>query len=170
MYIKTAAHEEAFLYMSGAVISEFFRAYGECIQCRHYICRQAPVKSLTHLRKYDAQSNLNYPSKDCSDYLRLVDNILHRHLSTHIHKHSTTNILMQCVKQEMTMDLRSCHEHTPHLQHFLAYKWIQKSIKIYCRNALQNLNNKRRERRKRKKLMSSVMPCKMRTLGHEKRM
>ena len=146
--------------MSGAVIREFFRVYGECSQCRSYICCQVSINCFTQFRKYDAQSNLYYPTVNCLNYLRLVDSILHRHLSTHIHKHNTSNLLMQYVEQEMTMNLTSCNEHTPQLQNFLAQKWIQKSIKMYCRDALQNLNNKRCERRKRKKLCPQQCPAK----------
>lgn len=164
-YVASAAQEEAFTYLCGAVIGEFLRAHDDCEECRNILCEESRQHSFTQMRKFDATSNLHYPTKECLDFFRQLDTILHRHLLPNIHKLLIKKTMMRIVQSEVTGSLPSCHKHTPELQNFVSEKWIEKSIKIYCRDTVQKIFNKRRECRKRKKLMKSFIPSKKPTVN-----
>lgn len=164
-YIRCKADEEAFDYLSGSIISHFFRLNGDCEECQASICSVAPPNSFTQMRKFDPSSNLHHPSRECSKFFKAIDNILHHHLAANIHRVNVKTTLLKHVNRELLMPLTCCDQHKEPLKHFLCSKWIEKSIKIHCRDAMHHLGNKRRMCRKRKKLTNSAIPQK-RSLQH----
>lgn len=160
IYIKTSAHEEAFKYMCGAVINRYLRQCGECDECESMLCTEAPIRSFVEMRKYDVVSNLKYPSLQCIKYLKLVDNVLYRHLPNNVLKNNLSYTLLKLVKQEVPSKLLSCELHKLICEDYIVKKWIIMSIKIYCKDFLQNKINRRRIARKRKKLFKCNIPNK----------
>lgn len=153
MYIKSSAHEEAFRYMCGAAINRYLQQYGECFECANLLCDEAPIRSFVEMRKYDVVCDLKYPSLQCITYLKLVDNILYRNLTCNIHKANLLGTLFKIVKEEVALNLVSCELHKITCEDFILKKWIKMSIKIHCKDFLQNRIKKRRIDRKRKKLL-----------------
>ena len=158
--VSNAAQHEAFQYLCGAVISAFFRIYGDCNACRSAICSNIISQGFIERRKFDATSNLHQPSPQCIAFIQFIDNILHRHLAANIHKHRVRSLLTHIIDSELRATINSCREHTPLLRDFVIKKWIEKSIKIHCRDIETKNINKRRELRKRRKLMSTTIPQK----------
>jgi len=159
-YIKTSAQEEAFKYMCGAAVHAYLRQHGECHDCESQLCDEAPIRSFVQMRKYDVASDLKYPSSHCMRHLELVDNVLHRHLVHHAHKENISKTLFRLVQQEVPSKLPSCELHKLICEDYIVKKWIKMSIKIYCKDFLQNKINKRRIARKRKKLLKGNIPNK----------
>lgn len=160
MYIKTSAHDEAFKYMCGAAINIYLQQCGGCYDCESLLCAEAPIHSFVEMRKYDAASDLKYPSSQCVKHLKVVDNILYRHLPHKIHTNNLLNTLFHIVQQEVSSKLPSCKVHEIICDNVIVKKWIQMSIKIYCKDFLRNKMNKRRLANKRRKMFQSNIPAK----------
>lgn len=163
-YVHNRADEEAFKYLCGAVLSDFFRLNGNCDVCRENTCSAIPQNSFIEMRKFDVSSNLHNPNEECLRFFTAVDSVLHRHLPANIHRLNVKSILMEHARNELLMPVTSCEAHEPYLRDFLSARWIHKSIKIHCKDAIQHLIKKRRECRKRRKLTKSAIPPKRRTL------
>lgn len=159
VYIKTASQEQGFLYMCGAAIGRYLRQNGDCSSCENLLCSEAPLNSFIEMRKYDPSSDLKYPSAASIKFFRITDNALHRHMMCNIQKENVMMNLYNTLKYEIPCKLPSCDEHYYLCEEFILKKWIQMSIKIFCKDFLQK-KNERKIARKRKKLSKSYIPMK----------
>ena len=159
-YTKTVAQEEAFMYMCGAIISRYLRDQGDCSTCEELLCSEAPIRSFVEMRKFDPTCRLKYPSHESIKYFRILDNILYKHLPSIIYQLNVMNTLHSYIKRSLPSKLPCCDDHVQVCEEQIIKYWIGSSIRIFCKDFLQNRENKKRVSRKRKKMLQCGIPNK----------
>ena len=78
--------EDGFLYAVGSLLHDYLQEVSHCETCKEFLCVEPPTDSFISLRKYDINSNLNFPSRPIVQHIRLIENFLERNMNSFIDK------------------------------------------------------------------------------------